>query len=145
MCCQAVQRTHILPGDTGKLHRALDVGQGLAFDNNIVNILQDTSSNGTGVAGVGVEDLDDFLDSHGIVAGSPSVKVRGSADEGVTDFVLNNCPFGRERKMTYSSSASRASLASGMTDMLIMSPPHCRYIRDSARVEKAGPIASVSP
>lgn len=47
--------------------------------------------------------------------------------------------------MTYSSSASRASLASGMTDMLIMSPPHCRYIRDSARVENAGPIASVSP
>lgn len=47
--------------------------------------------------------------------------------------------------MTYSSSASRASLASGMTDMLIMSPPHCRYMRDSARVENAGPIASVSP
>jgi hypothetical protein len=41
--------------------------------------------------------------------------------------------------MICSSSASRASLASGMTDMLMMSPPHWRYINDSARVENAGP------
>lgn len=40
---------------------------------------------------------------------------------------------------TYSSSASRASFASGMTDMLMMSPPHCLYICDSALVENAGP------
>lgn len=50
---------------------------------------------------------------------------------------------------THSISASRASFASGMTDMLIMSPPHCRYICDSALVEKAGPglvsiVSSVS-
>lgn len=110
-----------------------------------MNILKDTSSNGTGLAGVGLEDLDDFLDSDRLVAGSPSVKVCGSADEGVTNFVLNDCPLEEGRKMTYSSSASRASLASGITDMLIMSPPHCLYIRDSARVEKAGPLTSVSP
>lgn len=49
-----------------------------------MNILKDTSSNGTRVAGIGVKDLDDFLNGDGLVAGSPSVKVCGSADEGVT-------------------------------------------------------------
>lgn len=80
----------ILPGDTGKLHGALDVSKGLAFDNSIVNILKDTSSNGTGLAGVCLEDLDDFLDSNRLVAGSPSVKVCGSADEGVIEFSLTS-------------------------------------------------------
>lgn len=78
----------VLPGDTGKLHGALDVGQDFAFGNNIVNILKDTSSNGAGVAGIGVKDLDDFLNGDGLVAGSPSVKVCGSADEGVIKFSL---------------------------------------------------------
>ena len=45
-----------------------------------------------------------------------------------------------QTRFTHSSSASRASLASGITDMLMMSPPHWRYINDSARVEKAGPV-----
>ena len=36
-------------------------------------------------------------------------------------------------------SASRASFASGSSDMLITDPPHDRYKFDSARVENWGP------
>lgn len=97
-----------------------------------------------GVVGVGVEDFDDFFDSYGIVVGLLSVKVCGSVDEGVIDFVFNNCLFGWERKMIYLSLVLWVSLVLGMMDMLIMLLFYCWYIRDFVWVEKVGFIVSVS-
>ena len=48
-----------------------------------MNILQKTSSDGSSIAGVGVQGLDDFLDGDRGMTGPPSVKVGGSTDQGV--------------------------------------------------------------
>jgi hypothetical protein len=118
------------------LHRSLDLIQDLVLLDDIVDILHEASSDSSGITGVGVKGLDDFLDGDGGVAGPPSVVVGRGADECVA---VESGLFEGRNKVTYSSSASRASLASGITDMLMMSPPHCLYIWDSALVEKAGP------
>jgi len=75
--------THIGTGDAGESHASLDLIQLFALSDNVVNILQDTGGNGSSIAGVGVQGLDDFLDGDWGVAGSPGVEISRSADEGV--------------------------------------------------------------
>ena len=49
-----------------------------------------------------------------------------------------------EKQGTHPSSASRANFASGIDDMLIISPPNERYMLLSARVENWGPSMTMS-
>lgn len=80
---QLEYETHLLPGDTSKLHRSLDLIQNLVLLDDIVDILHETCGDSSGITGVGVESLDYFLDCHGSMAGSPSIVVGRSTDEGV--------------------------------------------------------------
>jgi hypothetical protein len=73
--------THLLSGDTSELHRSLDLVQDLVLLDDIVDILHETSSDSSGITGVGMEGLDDFLNGDGGVTGSPSVVVSRGTDE----------------------------------------------------------------
>ena len=131
------RNAHISTGDTGESHRSLNFVELCTLGDDLVNILEKTSSDGSGITGVGVEGLDDLLDRYRGLSDSPSIVIGGCTDQGVAIYELRHVYC--EQLETHSISHSRAILASGMTDMLMMSPPQCRYICDSALVENAGP------
>lgn len=78
------QSAYLLGGHARPLHAALNVNQKLALDNDVVDILQKSSSDGARVAGVGMQGLDNLLNSDRSVPGPPGVKVGRGADKGVT-------------------------------------------------------------
>ena len=125
----------------GELHAPFHALQNTALLDSIRDILQEAGCDSSRVASIDVQDLDDFLDGDRGVLVSPCIVVGRSANQGIPAIQRQRQDRG-ERDKTYANSASLANLASGMTDMLIMSPPHCRYILDSARVENAGPEGS---
>lgn len=74
--------THVRAGDAGKLHAAADLGELASLDVGS-DLLEDTGGDGTRVAGVGVENLDDLLDGDGGLSDAPGVVVGRGTDEGV--------------------------------------------------------------
>ena len=75
--------THIGTGDTGESHASLDLVQLLALGDDVMDVLQESSGDSTGVGSVGVQGLDDLLNGNGGVASPPGVKVGRGADKGV--------------------------------------------------------------
>jgi hypothetical protein len=67
--------THILPRHASELHAPLDLVQQLALSHDVMHVLQQTRRNGTRVAGVGVQRLDDLFDGDRGFADTPGVIV----------------------------------------------------------------------
>lgn len=75
--------THISPGDTSESHRALNLVDLLTLGDDIVYVLEQTSSDSPGITGIGVKGLDNFLDGHWGFSDSPSVVIGRCTDQGV--------------------------------------------------------------
>jgi len=83
---QTTSDTHLFPGDTSESHRSLNLIQELVLLDDIMYILHQSSGNSSSVSGVGVEGLDDFLDCHGRMAGSPGIIVGRGTDQSVATY-----------------------------------------------------------